>query len=285
MDSPDPVSSTTRTHRSAGPVTRVDSKAPTTTPGIAPISSVAARPRSASPLTRWPRAAAATTGMACTRSVPTRWFALSRGCASISITMMREPEPTEVMPTTVPPTSPIARVASGRTVTSPASAGAAARRRSSHMRTSMPTTASSSATPMTYFTRRCNASPSPSIRSRKTPPNAAGTAVGSSRRTMSQRTVPARWCTTAPNGFMNTEAARSLPMAAVGFTPKTITMIGVMSAPPPIPVSPTARPTRAPERMIGPEKSMGRTLISFPMGNVWNPPLGQGAAVRASAAD
>lgn len=87
---------------------------------------------------------------------------------------------------------------------------------------------------------------------------------------MSRRTVPARWWTSAPNGFMNTDAARSLPMAAVGFTPNTITMIGVMSAPPPMPVSPTAKPTRAPATTIGRAASMGRTLATIPMGNVWN---------------
>ena len=53
-----------------------------------------------------------------------------------------------------------------------------------------------------------------------------------------------QWIAT-PAGFMKSAATRSEVIAAVGETPKSSTSIGVMSAPPPTPVSPTRRPTTA----------------------------------------
>src|SRR5579862_1220431 len=52
-------------------------------------------------------------------------------------------------------------------------------------------------------------------------------------------------CTAAPNGRMKTAATRSLEIAADGFTLNNRISIGVISAPPPAPVSPTSRPTTA----------------------------------------
>ncbi len=52
----------------------------------------------------------------------------------------------------------------------------------------------------------------------------------------------------APTGFMNRLATRSLETAVSGSTPKKNTSVGVMSAPPPIPVSPTTIPTARPAR-------------------------------------
>ena len=49
------------------------------------------------------RAAEATSGTACTRSVPTSSLALSVGYSAISAMMISDPEPTDVMPTTIPP--------------------------------------------------------------------------------------------------------------------------------------------------------------------------------------
>ena len=59
-------------------------------------------------------------------------------------------------------------------------------------------------------------------------------------------------CTAAPNGRMNTAATRSLEMAVDGLIPKSRISIGVISAPPPAPVSPTRKPTTAlPSTMYG----------------------------------
>src|SRR5207247_7905684 len=49
--------------------------------------------------------------------------------------------------------------------------------------------------------------------------------------------------TPPPTGFMTIAATRSEETAAVGLTPKKISRMGVMSAPPPMPVSPTVNPT------------------------------------------
>ena len=57
--------------------------------------------------------------------------------------------------------------------------------------------------------------------------------------------MPLRRCTAAPTGRITTAATRSLEMAAAGFTENSRISIGVMSAPPPAPVSPTSRPTTA----------------------------------------
>ena len=67
-----------------------------------------------------------------------------------------------------------------------------------------------------------------------------------SQRTSAQFTVPRRAWTQPPNGFITALAARSLDTAASGGTPKASTSSGVMSAPPPMPVSPTMPPTPKP---------------------------------------
>ena len=58
-------------------------------------------------------------------------------------------------------------------------------------------------------------------------------------------TVPWRICTAAPNGRITTAATRSLEIAAAGLTLKSRISIGVISAPPPAPASPTSSPTSA----------------------------------------
>ena len=76
-----------------------------------------------------------------------------------------------------------------------------------------------------------------------TPQNAAGTEPRHSHLTRSSRTVPWRRWTNEPTGFITALATRSLETAASGETPKNSTSIGVISAPPPMPVRPTTMPT------------------------------------------
>ncbi len=47
-------------------------------------------------------------------------------------------------------------------------------------------------------------------------------------------------------GLITIEATMSLDTAASGWMPNSSTRIGVISAPPPIPVRPTTKPTNAP---------------------------------------
>ena len=51
--------------------------------------------------------------------------------------------------------------------------------------------------------------------------------------------------TADPTGRITTAATRSLEIAVDGFTLKSRISIGVISAPPPAPVSPTSSPTMA----------------------------------------
>ena len=79
-----------------------------------------------------------------------------------------------------------------------------------------------------------------------TPANAIGIDPTHSHFTSGHRTVLRRICTPPPTGFMTMAAIRSEETAAVGLMPKKITRIGVMRAPPPMPVIPTTKPTIAP---------------------------------------
>src|SRR6185295_3846976 len=83
------------------------------------------------------------------------------------------------------------------------------------------------------------------------PMNAAGTEPTTSRRTSPTLTVLARRWTRAPAGFITKLATRSLEMAVSGSAPKKNTSIGVINAPPPMPVRPTTMPTRSPPRASG----------------------------------
>jgi hypothetical protein len=106
--------------------------------------------------------------------------------------------------------------------------------------------ASSNATPRACVMRAWTTAPSPRCLSTSTPAKAAGTDPTVSQRTRAKLTLPRRRWTPPPTGFMITAATRSLEMAASGWTLNTSTSSGVMSAPPPIPVRPTVKPTSNP---------------------------------------
>src|SRR5829696_5684463 len=233
-----------------------------------PTSSDAVRPSLKSPNSRWPAAAEATRGIAWTRSVPTNSEERSIGYSSSS-TIIREPEPTDVIPTTSPPTTPITTVGSGRSWNALLIALAvpsAALRACSRPLAAIEEAASSNATPRTCLMRPWTTAPSPNWRNTSTPAKAAGTDPTMSQRTRPKLTVPRRRWTPPPTGFMITAATRSLDTAASGWTLNTSTSRGVMSAPPPIPVRPTVKPTNNPaaatygstcKRHLLPESSVG----------------------------
>ena len=104
----------------------------------------------------------------------------------------------------------------------------------------------SSATPKISFNRDWMAAPLPRLRRMRTPANAEGTEPAHSHLTMSQLTVPRRAWTLPPTGFITIEATRSLDTAVSGCTWKRSTRMGVIRAPPPMPVSPTVKPTTNP---------------------------------------
>src|SRR5579862_8676675 len=63
---------------------------------------------------------------------------------------------------------------------------------------------------------------------------------------------------------MISDATRSLETAASGAMPKTSTRIGVISAPPPIPVRPTAKPTIRPANATKRSMCTPRRLLNSP---------------------
>src|SRR5580765_3262574 len=61
-------------------------------------------------------------------------------------------------------------------------------------------------------------------------------------------TVPSRRCRIAPTVLKMAPWRMSVPTASVGWKPKTMTRIGVIREPPPIPVIPTSTPISRPVR-------------------------------------
>src|SRR5262245_17896217 len=158
------------------------------------------------------------------------------------------------MPTTRPPTTPIRTVRPGRTVIvwMPPPVGRRVWR--TPLATIAPAATSRTAPRRTF--RRSPNSGAPIARSTNTPQNAAGTEPSASQRTRSTFTVPRRKCTLPPTGFMTTAATMSLDTADNGLTRKRRTRMGVSSAPPPIPVSPTTNPTRSPASITPSSRSI-----------------------------
>src|SRR5947209_8570869 len=101
------------TGRSHWSVARDESIDPIRTAGTLPTMMAVVRENWTLPNVRAPRAAAAVRGMAWARSVPTKLRAEREGYTNISITIMSEPDPTDVSPTTRPPTTPMRTVGTG----------------------------------------------------------------------------------------------------------------------------------------------------------------------------
>src|SRR5271170_429737 len=102
--------------------------------------------------------------------------------------------------------------------------------------------------------------------SRCPPANAIGTEPSTIHPTRPLLTVPLRRCTPAPTGRMTTAATRSLEIAADGVTPNSRISIGVISAPPPAPVTPTRNPT-----MALPRTMYGSICTAFPLPQATTP--------------
>ncbi len=77
---------------------------------------------------------------------------------------------------------------------------------------------------------------------------AAGTLPQAMRRTIRQSTVSRLPWTTEPAILVVAANRRSVPTAVCGLTPNSSTSSGVISEPPPTPVSPTNTPTSMPAK-------------------------------------
>src|SRR3954465_11416972 len=73
-------------------------------------------------------------------------------------------------------------------------------------------------------------------------------------------TVPCRKWRQPPTVFVTAPYARSVPTATTGLVPITTIRSGVMSEPPPMPVSPTSMPTPSPNRTISGSKGPQRLV-------------------------
>ena len=252
---PEASSTNTRAARTVPSWAREESLAPRYTPGMLPRRTEDVRLNWKSPNRMWPSAAEATSGIACTRSVPTSWRVDSIGYRRSRATMITEPEPTEVMPTIKPPTIPMATVGTGFSRKGSASGIWPATIIASRCRawrswmmlfTTIDVAATIKATPRASFNRSCTTAPVPNLFRMSTPTNADGIEPTQSQRTSVQLTVPRRTWTPPPIGFMTIAATRSLDTAARGWTLNRMTRMGVIRAPPPIPVRPTVKPTISP---------------------------------------
>jgi hypothetical protein len=186
-------------------------------------------------------------------------------------TITMEPDPTDVSPTSRPPTMPTPIVAGTFTSIAPPGASvcrrplraAALLRDCSHARNTIAAAATVSVTPRKLRVTFSTVSLSPVAFRMKTPANAAGIEPTHSHRTSSHRTVRRRTWTPPPTGFITMAATRSEETAVVGLIPKKIRSTGVINAPPPMPVKPTVKPTSTEARTIpqsmciGPLRSRG----------------------------
>ncbi len=148
-----------------------------------------------------------------------------------------------------PPTMPTSTVGTGLSTHGEALSGVRPFRRSRAPRAILVTRlpqATTSAQPSTVFRWAWAAALSPSWLSDQAPMKAAGTPPTTRRRTSAQLTLPCTAWTVAPTGFMARALTRSLAMATRGSTLNRSTRAGVISAPPPIPAIPTARPPKKP---------------------------------------
>ncbi len=247
------------------PGARLEAWAPSQAPGTAPMRSEEATVKEKSPKMRWPTAAAATSGTAWARSVPTSWDALRAGYMRRRTTMMTEPAPTDVMPTMNPATAPRTTVGRGRTTrrrgrvgrAGPSPRGSRLRHICSTARTTRPVVAVRRATPRMLFRTPSRSRSAGSVLTNQAPANAAGIEPRQSQPTSRSSTVPWRRWTAAPAGFMSRLTTMSLEIAVSGLTLKTKTSMGVISAPPPIPVRPTIMPTSRPAIASGASKVIG----------------------------
>ena len=250
--SDDASSTTPSAARSAFCGTRVATLLPTQTPGIEPSSSVPMSAKSMLPDSRCANAATHSRTAACATSVPTTRWGLRRK-PRIRPMAISVPEPADVTPSTRPIVAPSATAAAlcrafmTKAPRSRAEWSAIASARSS---TSAPVSAS--VPPMASSRKVSKLSPHASRRrsSSHTPTSAAGHDPIASHSAMRGNTVPLRKCRKPPTVLVTAAYARSVPTATTGWMPATRMSSGVISEPPPMPVTPTSAPTPRPKRMI-----------------------------------
>jgi hypothetical protein len=179
-------------------------------------------------------------------SVPTMNLA-ARGKASSIARPKRVPLPTDVRPTTKPPTAPIATATIRSLLVSRTSPARAPPGRMTALATK-PRAPTIRVTPSTFPCTESTLSPYVRVRyvAIETPTSDIGALPSSIQDPRRARTVPRLRCRTAPNDLKTAPCKMSVPIATVGSKLKRKMRIGVISEPPPIPVIPTRIPMRSP---------------------------------------
>src|SRR3954469_4538610 len=223
--------------------TRPTSAVPIHTPGIDPSRIVPMRAKSTLRPIQCASPGAVSISAAWKTSVPPTRRGVRRN-SRINAGPISAPLPTDVRPSTSPSTRPIdtapafERAVSG---TSARSFGARANsaRASTASETTMRAPATSASTTVTSrFSRSSSA----------TPAMEPGTLPNAIHFDTPRSTVPLRRWRQPPTVFVIAPYARSVPMATTGWTPTTRIRSGVMSEPPPMPVSPIRMPTPRPKK-------------------------------------
>ena len=164
-----------------------------------------------------------------------------------SITVPSAPAPTEVSATSNPSRLP------AKTVSPPCRSlkrvGAAMRRlramACSHGANIRPTAVTATTTPIALVSHSMRSNRMPTAISTTTA-IATGMLPIHSRRTTCQSTLPPRWWMATAANLVSGANHRSVATAVAGAMPKNRMRMGVISAPPPTPVSPTTHPVTAP---------------------------------------
>ena len=161
---------------------------------------------------------------------------------------MSDPDPTEVRPTMSPPATPMATVGSDpHRRRRPAETLTVGRWAWSSTLTVIAVAATSRAAPSIVLSLRSRSAPLPSSVEEQHAGERAGDRPDHQPAGRCRcGPCPAAGDTDPPIGFITTDATMSLDTAASGSTLKSSTSIGVMSAPPPMPVRPTVKPDEQP---------------------------------------
>ena len=171
-------------------------------------------------------------------------------------TSIRVPEPTEVTPTATPPATPTATVRSGRaTMAPPLTRVAVPLRVRTNRRAIAPAPETMSNAPITGSRSASADFVGMNAPERAPEVNAAGTDPTTIHFAIDQLTSDRLRWTAAATGRITNDATRSVATADLAFAPTARMRIGVNSAPPPEPVSPTTRPTPRPATKAEGEKS------------------------------
>src|SRR5487761_2477937 len=221
-------------------------------PGNEPNNKLPSKTKSTVPNARCPIPASAVSGTAWTMSVPTTFTAAIRGYKNSSATVPNTPAPTEEIVTNTPTTAPTSMVAAGKWRWCNSSIEPTSRR-AIFLMASLNNNAAAVASKATLNTPvtkpRSVFSSNTRYFNKMIVIAAAGKLPIANSPATFQSTEPLRACTQPPKDLVSAAYNKSVPTAVTGDTPNNNTSSGVISEPPPTPVTPTTSPTKKPDNV------------------------------------